>query len=178
MTDLLPIVASACGVLEQGRTLLAALDDEAYTETVSLVFSASIGKHYRHCLNQFQAVIEATNTSVVDYDKRTRGGRLENSVQAAREETKQLILDLQLLRMLNPSDSPIIVRCNVDYSGSGSCESMSTLGRELVSAAEHAIHHFALINVMTKLLGVGAPDAFGVAPSTLEYHSQARSNAS
>ena len=48
---------------------------------------------------------------------------------------------------------------------------LSTYGRELVYAIAHAIHHYALISVMARLLEVVLPAHFGVAPSTVAHQS-------
>jgi uncharacterized damage-inducible protein DinB len=45
----------------------------------------------------------------------------------------------------------------------------TTFGRELQYLLSHTVHHFALIGVMLRLLGVDPGSDFGVAPSTLRY---------
>ena len=48
----------------------------------------------------------------------------------------------------------------------------STFGRELVYAIAHAIHHYALISVMARLLDVRLPPHFGIAPSTVAHEAR------
>jgi hypothetical protein len=42
----------------------------------------------------------------------------------------------------------------------------STLGRELAFVASHTIHHFAIVALLLRDMGIGVPARFGYAPST------------
>ena len=48
----------------------------------------------------------------------------------------------------------------------------SSLGRELVYAIAHAIHHYALISIMARLMEARLPENFGVAPSTVTHQTK------
>jgi hypothetical protein len=69
-------------------------------------------------------------------------------------------------------DCPINVRSKVNYELDAAPSIGSTVGRELMYAVTHAIHHYALIAVMCGMLEVSVPVGFGVAPSTLKYHAE------
>ena len=58
-------------------------------------------------------------------------------------------------------------RCEVSYAHGDSPVTGSTFGREMVYAIAHAIHHYALISIMARLMEVSLPEHFGVAPSTV-----------
>jgi hypothetical protein len=60
----------------------------------------------------------------------------------------------------------------VNYELDAALSIGSTVGRELMYAVAHAIHHYALIAVMCGMLEVPVPAGFGVAPSTLKYHAE------
>ena len=63
-------------------------------------------------------------------------------------------------------------RCEVSYAPGDSPVTGSTVGREMVYAIAHAIHHFALISVMARMMGVKLPEHFGVAPSTVAHEAK------
>jgi hypothetical protein len=65
--------------------------------------------------------------------------------------------------------APVRARCEVSYASGDSPVTASSFGREMVYAIAHAIHHYALISVMARLLDVKLPDQFGIAPSTVAH---------
>ena len=50
----------------------------------------------------------------------------------------------------------------------------STLERELYVLVSHTIHHYALVAVLLRTLGVDPGPEFGVAPSTLRHWEAAK----
>jgi hypothetical protein len=70
---------------------------------------------------------------------------------------------------LSAFDSPVNARCEVSYAHGDSPVTGSTFGRETVYAIAHAIHHFALISIMARLMDAKLPEHFGVAPSTVAH---------
>ncbi len=161
------VVTAVTELLGQGEELLIHLDTETYRSPVAIAFNASIGSHYRHFLDHFSSLLRGLENGVIDYDARDRDLRLEQSPQLARELTCTLSKRLGQLTddQLNLS---VLVRCQVGY-GAGSPHTKSTLGRELVYAAAHGIHHFALIAVIGRFLNARLPANFGIAPSTLAH---------
>ena len=67
---------------------------------------------------------------------------------------------------------PIQVMSKVNYEGEAASATASSVGRELMYAVAHAIHHYALLAVMCGLLGVPVPFGFGFAPSTLQHQAE------
>ena len=63
----------------------------------------------------------------------------------------------------------VLAGCEVSYEPGNSPVTQSSLGRELVYAIAHGIHHYALISVMARLLNAELPPHFGVAPSTVAH---------
>jgi hypothetical protein len=162
------ILNAAVAILEQGADLLRTLSLQNYTARVPVAFNASIGGHYRHCLDHFASLLHSLDSDLVDYDHRARDRRIESDTQFALTLSEQLRARLQELRprLLN---SPVRARCEVSYAHGNSPVTSSTFGRELVYAIAHAIHHFALISVMARLLEIKLPENFGVAPSTVAH---------
>lgn len=161
------VVTAVTELLEQGEDLLRQLDPEIYREPVALAFNASMGSHYRHFLDHFSSLLRGLDDGVIDYDTRDRDPRLEQSPLLARELTRTLRERLAQLTD-DHLNGPVRVRCQVGYGG-GTPHTQSTLGRELVYAGAHGIHHFALIAVIGRFLNARLPANFGIAPSTLAH---------
>jgi hypothetical protein len=164
------LVTAVTELLEQGENLLLQLDAETYRQPVALAFNASMGGHYRHFLDHFSSLLRGLEAGFIDYDNRDRDPRLEQSPQLARELTRALRHRLGQLTA-DQLAQPVLVRCQIGYGGD-SPATLSTLGRELVYAAAHGIHHFALIAVIGRFLNAQLPANFGLAPATLA-HQQA-----
>ena len=164
------LIQSVLETLDQGEMLLQQLTDDAYTGKVPVAFNASIGGHYRHCLDHFRSLLDSATGGDLNYDHRERGTLIESDRFAALNATRELREGFEqldpvfLLRELE-------VTCKTSYSTTGSQISQSTVGREAMYSVAHAVHHYALIGIICGLQGVQAPPGFGVAPSTLKHQA-------
>ncbi|MGF1529913.1 MAG: hypothetical protein ACFCU4_00965 [Puniceicoccaceae bacterium] len=161
--------------LEQGLTLLHAVDDQNYQSPAPAAFNASIGAHYRHIIEHFEPLVQTLGKGVIDYDARPRDHRLEIDRTHAIERTLVLIESFQALDSLALAE-PVQTRCKISYRSPDSPLIPSTLGREAVYAIAHAVHHFALIGVIAHLLHISLPSSFGFAPSTVHHQQEALVN--
>src|SRR6185369_7147315 len=140
----------------QGETLLMELSDELYTRKVLMAFNASIGGHYRNCLDHFRSLLDAAASGDLNYDHRERGTLIESDRFAALNATRELregyerLDPVLLLRPLN-------VTCKTSSATNGSQASPSTVGREIMYSVAHAVHHYALIGVMCGVTGLKMP---------------------
>jgi hypothetical protein len=170
------LVHSVLETLEQGEALLAQLSDGDYTRKVAVAFNASIGGHYRHCLDHFRSLLDAAIQGDLNYDHRERGTLIESDRFAALNATRELqegyerLDPMFLMRSFN-------VTCKTSYATSGSQASPSTVGREIMYSVAHAVHHYGLIGVMCGVMGLKMPTGFGVAPSTLKHQAEAENAA-
>ena len=162
-----PLSSAAVAILQQGLQLLNDVPQADYARALPVAFNATIGGHYRHCLEHFEALIAGSGKRLVDYDARKRDREVETSVAAARERTESLIEGLNSL--LGDFPRPVQVRCKVNYEEVDSGFVESSMEREVMYAVVHAVHHFALIRFMANLLGLTLPDHFGKAPSTCHF---------
>ena len=165
------IVNAAVAILAQGEALLNAVSVANYTQRVPVAFNASIGGHYRHCLDHFGSLLRGFDADTVDYDHRERDVRIESDPAFALAVTRQLRVQLECLP-LSSIDAAVRARCEVSYAHGDSPVTGSTFGREMVYAIAHAIHHYALIAVMARLMGATLPEHFGIAPSTVAHLAQ------
>jgi DinB family len=165
------LLQSAVETLQQGERLLAEITDETYTRKVPVAFNASIGGHYRHCLDHFQCLLDAAKSGDLNYDHRERGTLVENDRFAALNATCALREGYEKLDPVFLA-RPLAVTCKTSYATGGSQNSPSTVGREIMYSVAHAVHHYALIGVMSGIMGLKLPAGFGVAPSTLKHQAQ------
>ena len=168
------LLAAMDEVLEQGEALLTGLSDAQYADAAHGASGASIGAHYRHSLEHFKILLEAANETQVDYDQRERDAGLENERLFALQVTRDFRHAARFLSTM-PANRPIEARYKISYAGSGACSAASTVGREIMYAVSHAIHHYALIGLICGMRKIPVPEDFGVAPSTVEYQKHAES---
>jgi hypothetical protein len=170
------LIQSVLETLDQGEALLQEINDDAYTRKVAVAFNASIGGHYRHCLDHFRSLLDAATDGDLNYDHRERGTLIECDRFAALNATREL---REGFAQLDPIflARELAVTCKTSYAASGSQESPSTVGREIMYSVAHAVHHYALIGIICGLQGVPAPAGFGVAPSTLKHQAAERAAA-
>ena len=166
-----PLYHAVAEVLRQGEALLCTLDDTNYTRKLRPAFNSAIGGHYRHCIDHFQCLLRGLKENEINYDHRERDRRIETDREFALAETQRILSAYHFI----PTpflDCPINVRSLIGHASGESPLIASTVGRELMYAVAHTIHHYALIAVMCGLLDVPVPNGFGVAPSTLRYRSE------
>lgn len=165
--------AALSDVIQRGETLLVTLSDEQYSQKIPAAYDASIGGHYRHCLDHFKAFFDGLETGTMDYDARARDPRLENDRALALTLTQTLSAQAASLPA-SAFDRSIQVRCQTSYTDVGEAVANSTVAREAMFCVSHAVHHHALIGMMCSLLHVPLPPDFGVAPSTKKHREIAR----
>lgn len=158
-------------VLSQGASLIETLEDDAYREKPAIAGGASIGAHYRHCLDHFSALFSGNAAGCIDYDARKRDPRIENERAVALEMTHRLqdlaaSMDSTILR------SPVSVRCGVSYCEKEAPVVNSSFEREVMFSISHAVHHYALIAMICRTQEIPVPDGFGVAASTVHYRRE------
>jgi hypothetical protein len=168
-----PLQHSLIDALKQGASLLSALDDDQYTESVDRAFSSCVGSHYRHSLEHFEPLLCRNDDGLIDYDARKRDPRIETARATALERTLDLLARAEDMRDAE-MDRPVRVRCSVSTDTESPVVD-STLGREVMYAVIHAVHHYAIIRMLCAQLEVRLPDGFGMAPSTTR-HRQALSS--
>lgn len=151
-------------ILTQLRDLINTVSYEAYSSPLALLHGSSVGQHVRHTLEFYQCLFEQVPLGFVDYDARNRDLRLETDLAFS------TVFVEQLMEWLNQPIEEVYLSMKV-FFGEESQEVQTTLTRELVYMAEHAIHHFAIIKIALKeeFPEITLPSNFGVAYSTIKY---------
>jgi len=157
--------------LDDMADIVMSIDDATYVARPLDQVSGSIGEHVRHCLDHIGALVAATSSTPLSYDRRERGTAVERDPA----EALRLIMRLKSAvgRWTERSmDEPISVASMLTATGQ-SVTGWSTLGRELAFVSSHTIHHEAMIAVLLSLAGLEVPDGLGLAPATPTRHSGA-----
>ena len=175
----LHIAAQNLYFLEQGRQLLATLDDDLYRRSGGQRSdgrprSASIGAHLRHVIDCFRCFLHGLETDRIDYDARQRQPEIETDRATAEATLAEIANALEGLEGESPR-RPVEVKVDAEaWSDPDLHWQGSTLGRELQFLLSHTVHHYALIALILRSHGHDPGADFGVAPSTLEFERTTR----
>ena len=163
------LIAVNIAWLRQAEALLHRIGDAVYTSSPRGLAPHKAGGHLRHVLEFYECFLAGLAGGRIDYDARKRDPSVETSRQTAQERIRLLIHRLETEPALR-IDSVVWVRIE-DSAGSRISEPFlaSSVGRELQVLSSHTIHHFALMAMTLRALGVPIDSDFGMAPSTLRY---------
>ena len=176
----LPVALGCIETLEQGSEFLNALNDEQYLWSAKPHVSSTIGEHFRHLLDLFHAVYEAStfvnlasqskknHQPTIDYNFRRRGHDVEVSRSQAIKELTYFIQWLETIRE-DELKKTVSLLTEVSLLQTDTHLMTSTFERELTFASLHANHHFAMSKVTTSLMNLDVCESFGYAPATLTY---------
>lgn len=156
--------------LRQELSLLTTLTPEQYRASAEGHFRSSVGKHLRHNLDHFEAFFRGFDSGQIDYESRSRSGRIEDMPGLAEEALNGYTMELENLRGRN--EAALQVR---EESETGAEERRwldSSIGRELQFLLGHTVHHNAIIAMIADRHGLELPERFGVAPSTQRHEAQ------
>lgn len=154
-------------IQDQIHYLLDSLSDETYTRNLEILGNVSISKHLRHVYEFYQLVSDASIYGSLDYSLRQRNIEFENSIEIAKSRLK-MIFD----KLSSADINQEIKVLNEEVDGLSTTEHKSSMGREMMYAFDHAIHHLAIIKIGALSMHIQLPPTFGVAPSTLKYQNQ------
>lgn len=161
-------------VLRDGYAYLALLDDDTYSQPISVLSGSTIGQHTRHWLEFFKCFLNQYATeSTICYDLRKREKSLETSLSAA----QTLMEDIRLQLPQIDRQRSITLEAQI---GNQCWKMPSSVERELWYLVEHAIHHLAIIKIGLQSVQPTAklPEDFGLAYSTAQHQQRASVSAS
>ena len=162
------LLASQLEIVEQARDFLTEVSLEQYNVIVNPHFTSSAGKHMRHILDHYFSVKDGLSSKQIDYDSRSRGSEIEVDPQVAIQCWNEI--EIWLKRVCHDAEEiALTVKTEVSLSKQASMMCQSTLARELIFVASHAVHHFSLLSVIGSLQGVNLGESFGIAPATASH---------
>ncbi len=162
---ILPLIKQNLLLIEQGREILQALPDGIYIRSNEETYGASLGGHFRHIIQHYEAFLRDLPGGIINYDRRDRTSSVETDRVDADVALRQIAGELETL---SAEDREIIIIQNHNPA-EPERGVRSTLSRELTFLVSHTVHHFALVAVAMHLNGRATPRYFGYAPSTIYY---------
>ena len=148
--------------------LLGRISPETYSQPLPLFNGSSIGQHFRHIVDFYGCLQRGVNEGRVDYAQRQRDARVETEPDYA-----ALILT-EFMRQLEAAVEIAAVEVVADFSSELNETRpvvQSTVGREMMYAYDHAVHHLAMIKMGLKATAptLEIDKNLGVAPSTVKH---------
>ena len=181
--------------------------DQRFAQKCPIV-GASVGQHFRHSTDHMECVANSIDTNMrggndhkassskiqLHYDIRVRGGDDENDMDAAEERIRRVtnlfqkefdalvsssLVNNKMKKIITNNET--VLACFMLSGDPRENEFLlsSTLERELGFVAHHAIHHMAMVKIITmytlKFLPPDVlPEGFGMAPSTIAHGKSRR----
>lgn len=162
------IIKSQLEIVSQGKSFIKKTPTKLYRTIVSPHFSSSPGKHIRHILDHYFALINGLQSGLIDYNKRERDSIIELEPKMALAKIEEIEAWLSSIKKGDLHlELNVISEISLTDTINQSCK--SNLARELIFVASHAVHHFSLMSAMASLQGEKVIEEFGVAPATLSY---------
>ncbi len=154
-------------ITDQMSALLQRLPLAVYTSPVPLFHGSTVGQHFRHILEFYTCLIEGSATGQVDYRSRKRNDALSDHPATA------LMALEYIAATIRPWDDQQLLHVQSEFAetaGDGPAY-LSSLGRELQYAFDHAVHHLAIIRMGLEAHFPEVPVCadLGVAPSTIKH---------
>lgn len=160
---------SCCGVVSQLSELVNQISEHDFQKPVESLNQATLGQHLRHTLEFFLCLEEGFGTGTVNYDKRLHDKLIESDKYIALAALNRM----QDFVTRHPDNVPLMLEVGYDLNSDESVSIETNYFRELVYNIEHAVHHMAMMKIGIREAApyVQLPHDFGVAPSTIRYHS-------
>lgn len=124
------------------------------------------GSHLRHIIEHYETLTRGGDC--LDYDNRARDQILETTASLARERLHQIKSAINEYQQQD-LDRAIQVKGMDGLQGEYQYLVGSTVARELVFLASHAIHHCAILRPYCEANGIVVGSFFGIAPSTVAH---------
>jgi len=141
--------------------VLNELPDSVYCQPIYILDGQSIGQHFRHTIEHWEALINQYESGIVDYAQRKRDKNIETN-----KTLSVKLINLLIKKACSLKDKKLHI-----VSPDGLHQSQSSYLREIDAVQEHIIHHAAIIRMALHSIDISIiiPDEFGYAPSTISY---------
>jgi len=154
-------------MIDQIILLLEQIPSEDFSRSLEVYEDATLGKHFRHIYEFFDCLLEQCDDGRLDYGKRKREESIENSPQVARNHFMTL---LDRISCLEENQTLEVYTDFADETG-GRHKVHTTVGREIMYAYDHAVHHLAIVRIGLSSLSpeINIDSNLGVAASTIRH---------
>jgi len=158
-------------ILRQIGDLLSRMDDGQYTKQLPLFNGSTIGQHVRHIYDFYNSVVKSLEKGELDYADRERNQDIERYTHNAALN----FMPLSKLILALDEDTLVDVVTEFDTKETTVRKRVgSSIGRELMYAYDHAVHHLAIVKmgIQTNFPEFEMNQEIGVAPSTIKHQNK------
>jgi hypothetical protein len=160
--------SSSKTIFDQVLLILGQLSDEHYSMPLDVFNGSTIGQHFRHILDFYISVVRGATNGELNYSLRDRSLSIEKSTIQAKDAFLEIHGEIDQLS----DDTPIKVLA--DFNTEITSDDVivnSSVGRELMYAYDHAVHHLAIIKIgiNQNFSEYNIDQNLGVAPSTVKH---------
>ena len=155
---------------KQISNLLDQIDQASYHKPLAVFKGSSLGQHVRHILDFYTCISKGCANDLIDYSKRQRDARIEQDKNFAKAMLNNLSEEICGL------DEAALIQVRADFSTETELDRPivhSSIGREIMFAYDHALHHLAIIKIgiQTAFPNLDLEENLGVAPATVKYRA-------
>ena len=157
-------------IIRQITNLLDALAPAEYAQSLDVFNGISIGQHIRHILDFYICLMQGIEAGTIDYADRARNPLAETDPAYTSDAFQKIISQVEHLSETTQ------IEVWGDFSRTHNQQRpllQSSVGRELMFAHDHAVHHLAIIKIgiQQAFPEISLDSTFGVAPSTVKHHA-------
>lgn len=157
----------AVQLIDQIIATIGLIKESDFSRPLDIYNGSTLGKHFRHIYDFFYCIAAHQDKNTVDYAMRDRDPNLECDKYCAIEKFQNL--KDEMLRV----DETVRISVYADFEmDSGDRPKVSsTLGREIMYAYDHAVHHLAIVKIGIKSIdpSISIHNELGVAASTIRH---------
>lgn len=158
-------------IFKQIKETLSQLSPEEYGRGLDIFEGTSIGKHFRHIFDFYHCIEKSLGTGRLDYCQRERHPLIETDPAFAAEAFQHCF------EALSKADDTKKLTVKADFSTEEIERPVveSSVGREMMYAFDHAVHHLAIVKIGIKACfpEISIDKNLGVAPSTQKHEKTA-----
>ena len=157
----------AIQLIDQIITTIQLIPADDYAQPMEIFAGSTLGKHFRHIYDFFNCLVEQCDCHEMDYAERKRDTLIEEKSNYAVDMFNCLKDGVKSLNELHSME----VYADFLLPDGTRPKVTSTIGREIMYAYDHAVHHLAIVKIGLKALDPNLPidDQMGVAASTLQH---------
>ncbi len=157
----------AVQLIDQIISTMHLITEDQYVTPLDIFNGSTLGKHFRHIHDFFTCLLEQCNNRKLDYAVRKRDRNIEENKSYAIDQFSNIKETLSGLQ----ENQTLKVYADFTLKDGSRPLVNTSLGRELMYAYDHAVHHLAIVKIGLKSIDPSIPlnEEMGIAASTINH---------
>ena len=153
-------------MVDRLKAHIALMDADQYAEKLEVLNGSSVGDHFRHIIDFYLCIGNGLEAGLVSYDNRERDILISQCPLYASGKLNDI---RETIAVLDPEKSLLVAQSFSTDKSVPAVKLQTTVGRELMYAYDHAVHHMAIIaiGIRVHFSDLQMEEGFGLAPSTI-----------